>query len=894
MAVNKKLKILVADGNRAERKALSGTLSSLGHRAETASGDRAAFDKLRNGRFDIAFIDRDLPERGGIELLEDILSLRLDTIPVITAARLTASDSIQAAYRGACDCVAKPLGSSEAETVIRRVLERQRPEKMLRGSLDEIIKTGRFYHDILENVRSGIWVTDRDDKVIYFNRQMEKISGVGRESVLGKNFFERFSYTLQREPELARHYERAKSALDMVSYDSIRIMHGGARESIQSGVMYPLAIGGSEFGGMVVTVEDITERKKAEEALRESELQYRTTINSMGDAIHVVDKDLRIILFNRAFEQWNKKLGLDTEVFGRDVFDIFPFLHDRISHEYREVFNMGKILSTEESFTIGNQNISTETRKIPIFEGGEVVRVITIVRDITERQRAEEELALSRQWYQTIFDTANDGIFIHESRSGKILDVNEKMCEMYGYTKDEARELTIGRLSKGVHPFTQEKALEWVKKAFSGEPQIFEWVARHKDGRLFPVEVNLKRALIGGEERILAIVRDITARKKLEKELIHAEKMAGIGKLAAGIAHEFNNFLAMISGYAQLAKAGTPEDKDRAIDVAEKVSERAKVIVKNLISFAREDKPEKKPTDIVDVIEEALGPLSTQIKRQGITVKRRYSPAPLILCDPGQIRQVLFNIILNATQAMAAEGGELSIDLRAEDTEVVIKVADTGPGIPEEILEIIFDPFITTKGTIAGGDVSGTGLGLSVSYGLIKEHGGDIEAENNAGGGATFTIRLPALTEAPPAGAAAAPPDRKPGINHAQASARIMVIDDEEVILALITDILKKQGKRVTAIQDPRLALSILKRESYDIIFLDLVMPGHPGGLGLFREIKKAAPNARIVLLTGKEIDEEIKAALKERACDLISKPFPVEEIKRIVEDALENGRQER
>lgn len=763
------MNILVADGNLTERKVLSGTLSSLGHRAETASCNRAAVDKLRNGCFDITFIDRDLPDRGGIELLEDILSLRLDTIPVITAASLTASDSIQAAYRGACDCVAKPLGPAEVETVIRKVLERQRPEKLLRGSLDGIIKTGRFYHDILENIRSGIWVTDGNDKIVYFNRAMEKLSGVERGSALERNFFERFSLTLKRTPELAEIYQKAKNSLETVPYESLRITHDDGSESIQSGVMLPLKSDGGDFNGMVVTIEDITERKLA-----------------------------------------------------------------------------------------------------------------------------EEELALSKQWYQTIFDTANDAIFIHEARSGKILDVNEKMCEMYGYTKDEARELTIGRLSKGVHPFTQEKALEWIKKAFSGEPQIFEWAALHKDGRLFPVEINLKRALIGGEERILAIARDITARKKLEKELIHAEKMAGIGQLAAGIAHEFNNFLAMISGYAQLAKAGTPEDKDRAIDVAEKVSERAKVIVKNLISFAREDKPEKKPTDSVEVMEEALGPLSSQIKRQGITVKRHYSPAPLILCDPGQIRQVLFNIILNATQAMAAEGGELSLDLHAEDTKVVIKIADTGAGIPEEILEKIFDPFITTKGTIAGGDVSGTGLGLSVSYGLIKEHGGDIKAENNAGGGATFTIRLPALTEAPPAKAAAASPDRKPGINHAKASARIMVIDDEEVILTLITDIMKKQGKRVTAVQDPRLALPILKRDSYDIVFLDLVMPGHPGGLGLFREIKKAAPNARIVLLTGKEIDEEIKAALKEGACDLINKPFPVEEIKRIVKNALGNGRQKR
>ena len=892
MAGNKKLKILVAEGNPAEKASLARALSSLGHDVETVAEGRGAVSKLQNGRFDISFIDKNLPEAGGLEVLEKIIALCLETAPIVTAAHLSASDSIQAAHRGACDYIVKPLTTWELELIIRRCLDRQRSDHLRKRFLDDIIRTGRFYQDILENVRSGIWVTDRHDKVIYFNRAIEKMFSVQRDSVLGKNFFERFSTTLEKMPELASHYKKAKNSLETALYDNLRIIHGDGRESIQSGGMFPLKSERGDFDGMVVTVEDITEHKKAEEDLKESERRFQDIVANTGDWIWEVDKEGLYTYSSPAVEQ---VLGYTAAEVIDKHFSVFfqPEYREMLKAKAHEAFNKKEPFRNFINLNIHKDGriIILETSGVPIIaDDGELIGYRGADRDVTVRKRAEEELALSRQWYQTIFDTANDAIFIHDAAGGKILDVNEKMCEMYGYTKAEAREMNIGRLSNGEYPYSQEEALKWVKRAFTGGPQIFEWMARHKDGHLFPVEVNLKRALIGGEERILAIIRDITTRKKLEKELIHAEKMAGVGQLAAGIAHEFNNFLAMISGYAQLAKAGTLADKERAIDVAEKVSERAKTVVKNLISFAREDKPEKKPADIAEILEEALAPLSTQLKRQGITIKRHYSPVPMTLCDPGQIRQVLFNIILNAIQAMR-EGGDLAIYLFSKDDEVVIKIVDAGCGIPDEIQEKIFDPFITTKGAIAGGEISGTGLGLSVSYGLIKEHGGDIGAENNVGGGATFTISLPTLTEAPSAETRAASRAGKPGVNHAQTRAKIMVIDDEAVILDLLTDILKNHGKRITAIQDPRLALSILKRESYDIIFLDLVMPGYPGGLGLFREIKKIARRARIILLTGKEMDEEIKAALGEGACDFISKPFPVEEIKGIVEAALKKGR---
>jgi len=275
---------------------------------------------------------------------------------------------------------------------------------------------------------------------------------------------------------------------------------------------------------VVETVEDITERKRMQEALRESELQYRMTIESIADAIHVVDKKLRFILFNNVLKQWNKKLGLETDIIGKTIFEVFSFLPDKIRDEYKRVFETGELLITEEHNTIANSYIVTETRKIPIFDDNEVVQVVTVIRDITERKKAENELKKSEENYRAIFDSVNDAIMIHDVKTGKPLDINPKMVELLGYGREELTQMKIGDWTVGDPIIMQKEAMGRLKEAALGKPQLFEWHIKRKDSKLIWVEVNLKSAIIKGQKCMLAVVRDITERKKHENQLTAINK----------------------------------------------------------------------------------------------------------------------------------------------------------------------------------------------------------------------------------------------------------------------------------------------------------------------------------------------------------------------------------
>ncbi|MGA1841122.1 MAG: PAS domain S-box protein [bacterium] len=261
------------------------------------------------------------------------------------------------------------------------------------------------------------------------------------------------------------------------------------------------------------------ERKRIEDALRDSERQYRSTINSMRDAIHVIDNDMRIVLLNNAFKQWNKKLGLLTEVIGKDIFEVFSFLPDSIRDEYQKVFDTGKTVITEEETKIGVEEFVTETRKVPVYEGGKVSRIITIVRDITKRKRAEEALKLGEEKYSNLFQYSHDGIVMHDLK-GNILDVNKRALYKFGYTMDEILSLKIPDL----HP---AEALESSDQAFKKISQDgfvrFEIDFKRKNGDIFPAEVSASLFEAGGQKIIQGIIRDITKRRNAEKALRDSE-----------------------------------------------------------------------------------------------------------------------------------------------------------------------------------------------------------------------------------------------------------------------------------------------------------------------------------------------------------------------------------
>jgi len=261
------------------------------------------------------------------------------------------------------------------------------------------------------------------------------------------------------------------------------------------------------------------ERNKIEKALQDSERQYRTTLNSMGDAIHVVDTNLRFILFNKTFKQWNKRLGLTTDVIGKTIFEVFPFLPDKVREEYREVFETGKVLITNEYHKIGDEKFINETRKIPVFETGKVVRFVTVIRDITKQKKDEEALKYSEEKYSNLFQQSNDKIIMHDL-DGHIIDANQKALSHFGYTISEMSSLKIPEL----HP---EGALDKSEEAFRKISQDgfvrFEIDFKKKNGDIFPAEVSSSLFKIGGKPVIQGIVRDITERKKTEKAIRDSE-----------------------------------------------------------------------------------------------------------------------------------------------------------------------------------------------------------------------------------------------------------------------------------------------------------------------------------------------------------------------------------
>jgi PAS domain S-box-containing protein len=268
------------------------------------------------------------------------------------------------------------------------------------------------------------------------------------------------------------------------------------------------------------TIEDITERKSVEDALKESEAQYRSTIDSMNDAVHVVDSDLRFVLFNSVFKKWNERLGLGVNVVGKNIFEFFPFLPGKVRDEYHRVFRTGEPLVTEEETEISGEVFITETRKIPIFENGDVVRVVTVVRDITDRKLTESALRESEEKYRNLIERSNDAVAIIQE--GIIKFANERVTEIFGYPVEDL----IGKnFIDYLHSDEQAKLTDSYERRMSGEsvPSIYETVLKSKEGQSVNVEINAGVIQYGGKPADFAFVRDITERKKSEEALTLSE-----------------------------------------------------------------------------------------------------------------------------------------------------------------------------------------------------------------------------------------------------------------------------------------------------------------------------------------------------------------------------------
>ncbi|MCI0480940.1 MAG: response regulator, partial [Candidatus Dadabacteria bacterium] len=384
---------------------------------------------------------------------------------------------------------------------------------------------------------------------------------------------------------------------------------------------------------------------------------------------------------------------------------------------------------------------------------------------------------------------------------------------------------------------------------------------------------------------VIAATEDITEKKKLEAQLIHSAKMSGVGQLAAGVAHEFNNILSGIIGYTSLAL--TRQDLESArkdLKVIEKASDRAVEIVNKLLSFSRQKGEKFQVAQIESIIDDALGLVEHTFETEGIRILRSYEKVPAIRMNLGEIQQVFLNLAINSKHAMP-QGGAIAISTKLAGNYVRIDFSDTGAGIPQENLSRIFEPFFTTKQS--EGSKSGTGLGLSVIYAIIERHGGRIEVSSELNKGTTFTIHLPNIqTVSKAAEAEPAEKFQNAKVIELRRKGNVLIIDDEEFIRDIVSECLTSTGHNVMTAESGEQAIELIKKNHFDITFLDFSIP-NKNGLELLREIKMIDPNSTVVIISsrpGEQLPDEIS---DEGAYNIIKKPFSVDQIQIAVSRVL-------
>jgi PAS domain S-box-containing protein len=478
-----------------------------------------------------------------------------------------------------------------------------------------------------------------------------------------------------------------------------------------------------------------------------------------------------------------------------------------------------------------------------------------------------------------------------EDRPGETLAANPHLKSILGFPADTP--------DQNVLPFEPESFVEATARAafldrLLNDGAVTDYLLRLRrhDGDSIWVEVTARTDLdlSGTRVRVEALVRDVSERKRLDEQsrdlyqqLLQAEKMAALGQTISGVAHELNNPLATILSWAErLAEKASDETTRRGLDVILGESERAARIVRNLLTFARKRQSTRSLLDINQIVRETLALRSYEHRRHIEVITALASGLPKVLADAHQLQQVLLNLVINAEQAMMAAHGRGSLVLRTwhdlERDAVVLQVTDDGPGIPVDVKSKIFDPFFTTKET-----GKGTGLGLTVAYAIVQEHGGSIRADSPATGGASFTVELPAgsvdLTTRPP---------RATSKSEVTQNASVLLVEDERALAMAVSEALIDAGLRVDHAGDGEEALARVHQRSYDLVICDLKMP-KVDGITLYRAIAAATPALarRVIFVTGDVAGADAERFLEESGCRWLAKPFRLGDLLRNVREAL-------
>jgi len=502
------------------------------------------------------------------------------------------------------------------------------------------------------------------------------------------------------------------------------------------------------------------------------------------------------------------------------------------------------------------------------------------------RRLLEQEISISEQKYRRLFDSASDAIFLVDVAGLTIAEANPAAVELAGRDADKL----VGRLLQDLCPKLRQCGASLLENKKAVE-QLFDTA-----GEFHLVRGQGEQMLCEGSATLVDYhqrpvmqmnAREITGRKKMEQQLRQAEKLSALGQLVAGVAHELNNPLAVVMGYAQILSRYKALDENVRKDLLKILheSERAAKIVRNLLTFARPREPHWAIVDVNRLVAEALETREIQIQSANLQVLRRLAlDLPATKADADQIEQVLANLMTNAIQALDNHLGKRVIEVTTEKRgdKIRIAVTDSGPGIPLQILDRIFDPFFTTKGP-----GNGTGLGLSICYSIMEEHKGKIWVESEAGKGARFIAELP-VVNCQDSGDEWNGTGDQGELDPEAPQRRLLIVDDEPGIVDVLQEVLRSSGYRVDTASNGAEALDRIASQDYDLVISDLCMP-EMNGEKLHAAIREHYPQLldRIIFVTGDTVSPGSRHFLEQSGARWLSKPFNISEIERVVSSCV-------
>ncbi len=895
---------------------------------------------------DLIILNHKLPEFDGIAALK-IAFEQLPDIPIIL---FTEIDDIQTAVEclkaGAADFILKK-NFRQLSIAALKAIEQRQSQIALKSEQKLLLKNLDRYRQIAELSPLPISIIDADGRYIYLNPKFTEIFGYSLEDIpTGKEWF------AKAYPDSAYHDIALSTWLSDLNKSTTyqikpRVFGVTCKNGIVRDVLFmPITIEGGE---QVVIYEDITEMKQAEEALRKSEENLKRQ-NQLITSLVLKDD----WFYQDCISNIRRILEICSELIETERVSVWRYnedyskikcigLYERSSKRYSEGEELvsadfpdytayhtnGKVIAAVDVFT------DQRTKQIPheyflkhgisslldapVYVGGKLKGLlsfehvgerrdwniiderlslamathVSLCFEIDERKRIEKALKQAEEKYRNIFENAAEGIF-QTTKEGRFITANPALACMYGYDSPEEfiNDVTdIGR-QLFYNPQRLNEFIQILKK--EGSVSNFEIKARKKDGKTFWTSVNAKiiKDAEGKIKYFAGMIEDITERKKLEAQLRQSQKMEAVGTLAGGVAHDFNNILTAILGYAQLMLMKL-DDNDPLRPYINQIIlavDKASSLTNSLLAFSRKQIISIRPINLNDLIKNLIQMLQ-RIIGEDIELKTFFSEEDLIImADNSQIEQVLLNLTVNARDAMP-DGGLLIIEtekIHLDDEYVrthgygkpgdfaFITFTDFGIGIDKNILDKIYEPFFTTKKSDKG-----TGLGLSMVYGIVKQHKGYINCYSEVGKGTTFKIYLPLIQ-----GKTISAKPSTPITTNIFGTETILFAEDDADVRILIKYVLEKYGYRVIEAMDGEEAIEKFKenQSTIDLLLFDVIMPKMNGKIA-YEEIKKIQPDIKAIFLSGYTANVIHKKGILEEGINLILKPVsPIKLLNKIRE----------